>query len=144
MACGAAARSENRGSPRGQKPTSRSPPACHACTRLPKRVNLPSNDSSTWPIGPWRCLPTVSYTHLDVYKRQDHYIRKARCLRPLKVRNSATKYRTFRFLINHPINQPMASMTTFTIFRSVSYTHLDVYKRQGYPCARGWWEISLK
>ena len=33
---------------------------CHGLARLPKRVNLPSNDKCTSPIGPWRCLPIMT------------------------------------------------------------------------------------
>ena len=52
----------------------------------------------------WRSLGTVSYTHLDVYKRQ---------LQP-----------AIRAIAKIGVNNSVGSPST------VSYTHLDVYKRQ--------------
>ena len=49
----------------------------------------------------------VSYTHLDVYKRQEDRIRSAAA---------------------HILH---AQMELETVVDPVSYTHLDVYKRQG-------------
>ena len=53
---------------------------------------------------------TVSYTHLDVYKRQG-------------------------LVDAHYPHRPSAGRDPpHEIHRPVSYTHLDVYKRQGYNC----------
>ena len=54
-----------------------------------------------------RRLGPVSYTHLDVYKRQEHHG------------------------ANHGRNSGSVAYSLHTCF-SVSYTHLDVYKRQVY------------
>ena len=55
----------------------------------------------------------VSYTHLDVYKRQ-----KLRRAQKLVGRRKKGSNRRGRALLN--------------VQRAVSYTHLDVYKRQGF------------
>ena len=52
----------------------------------------------------------VSYTHLDVYKRQAHLIRKG-----------------MYFVIRM---KEISSNGILSAYDSVSYTHLDVYKRQ--------------
>ena len=49
----------------------------------------------------------VSYTHLDVYKRQEHILKKAPPARQFKAKSEGPAV------------------------KAVSYTHLDVYKRQG-------------
>ena len=54
----------------------------------------------------------VSYTHLDVYKRQD-----------LKPGSPVTV---------DGIYTDMSVMVDVTYHETVSYTHLDVYKRQAY------------
>ena len=43
-----------------QNPTSGPPSPCQVRARLPNRVKRPSNDSSTVPIGPCRCLPMMT------------------------------------------------------------------------------------
>ena len=58
----------------------------------------------------------VSYTHLDVYKRQ-------RCIRTARWASPSTARRA---LSATTATRPSARTTP------VSYTHLDVYKRQGY------------
>ena len=67
----------------------------------------------------------VSYTHLDVYKRQELY-----CTGSLN-------------LFNHPTNVNLNSRVVCFVLKgmgenlrkiaTVSYTHLDVYKRQDLP-----------
>ena len=59
----------------------------------------------------------VSYTHLDVYKRQILYMAN---------NNEIERRRTFAIIAH-----PDAGKTSLTE-KPVSYTHLDVYKRQVY------------
>ena len=63
----------------------------------------------------------VSYTHLDVYKRQIHITTTASSFFPHKVKNLMMRpsWRLKRHSSNH-----------FLPCLPVSYTHLDVYKRQ--------------
>ena len=56
-------------------------------------------------------LVPVSYTHLDVYKRQCYIINNNGC--PVPRFNAVARWRVY-----------------FLYLGSVSYTHLDVYKRQ--------------
>ena len=100
-----------------------------------------------WPSSPPAVTAaSVSYTHLDVYKRQQmkllahHWLRLLCTTRPLLEEASMT--------VPPPAAIPTWPLTTtispawmslkFVIFvyrpTSVSYTHLDVYKRQGIPC----------
>ena len=83
--------------------------------RPPKRIDLTLTQCEGFSI-----LGTVSYTHLDVYKRQGMQI-------------------AFAFFLG--ILQGYAPATDLTVLRdriagillgniAVSYTHLDVYKRQ--------------
>ena len=51
----------------------------------------------------WQTAASVSYTHLDVYKRQ---------------------------VYGHTISPHVGGGTNSTEYETVSYTHLDVYKRQ--------------
>ena len=68
-------------------------------------------------IIPFTVFPAVSYTHLDVYKRQAL----------LSVRFSFC-------MTNAPSAAPSNPFVPEIISKPVSYTHLDVYKRQGiYP-----------
>ena len=71
------------------------------------------------------CIGTVSYTHLDVYKRQ--------------VLNSLLRISNIDVYVTGS-NSKFLSSDIVTEFRGrgdeiriypVSYTHLDVYKRQG-------------
>ena len=64
------------------------------------------------PIGP------VSYTHLDVYKRQPHGFGQDRWKVP------ALRNRKYCH------NRPSLQSYTYIALTPVSYTHLDVYKRQ--------------
>ena len=66
---------------------------------------------------------TVSYTHLDVYKRQDviHIVTEKQGI-PVEV---AMTYNT-------SFNESVFSyVNDINTIEAVSYTHLDVYKRQG-------------
>ena len=61
---------------------------------------------------------TVSYTHLDVYKRQGKQI--------LEWCKAGVTLTTVKDLI-----QKAVSLQDLTeVYKPVSYTHLDVYKRQ--------------
>ena len=71
-------------------------------------------------------IATVSYTHLDVYKRQvpDNHRRLSKCL----------LFALFGVLLFHfngyNRSSDSARICLFHCLLSVSYTHLDVYKRQ--------------
>ena len=75
--------------------------------------------SAAFLINAFSCIGSVSYTHLDVYKRQD--VTSV----PALWRNVSLGRRTA------PINSHRWAMYRRTL--PVSYTHLDVYKRQGDP-----------
>ena len=61
---------------------------------------------------------TVSYTHLDVYKRQDDIL----CEHAL--------YECVKALNENPDTDVLYSDEDKMSMKAVSYTHLDVYKRQ--------------
>ena len=72
----------------------------------------------------------VSYTHLDVYKRQAYYI-------PMLLIPTLALYTLF-FLDrgqSAPLYKYRYVIFVFPVvlFEPVSYTHLDVYKRQVLP-----------
>ena len=89
-------------------------------------------------------LEPVSYTHLDVYKRQNYIIEQA----VLEGRQNGFNYADGKFLdwvdskigkgignfIRKVVNFIRATMLKrgfpININKPVSYTHLDVYKRQ--------------
>ena len=71
--------------------------------------------------APVRDYITVSYTHLDVYKRQGLYMSKTT--------NKARMQKTFR-LVELALLTAIIAVMTFT---PIGY--LDVYKRQGMPFA---------
>ena len=56
---------------------------------------------------------SVSYTHLDVYKRQ-----------------ASHKHFSFRGMLTASSSKVEVIVTFLAILEPVSYTHLDVYKRQ--------------
>ena len=69
--------------------------------------------------GPGRGPYPVSYTHLDVYKRQR------------QIRNLVDGILELNTLHRQPIELiPAIMKQRGIIFEAVSYTHLDVYKRQ--------------
>ena len=74
-------------------------------------------------------LKAVSYTHLDVYKRQGHPRRCSICHRwssacPPCSRRIYSTSRTNRACLQS------THRSRYNGFQPVSYTHLDVYKRQ--------------
>ena len=90
----------------------------------------------------------VSYTHLDVYKRQMSFSRSEMRCRPGRIRSTPgcessgnrTPASTSRMrpsisklvMLRPTSPQPPSGVTR----RAVSYTHLDVYKRQVQTCMR--------
>ena len=68
---------------------------------------------SCFPILPYSMTP-VSYTHLDVYKRQGRDSDRLRYILPVKAEEF------------------------WQTLEAVSYTHLDVYKRQIFSCPKMW------
>ena len=88
-------------------------------------------------------VKTVSYTHLDVYKRQAPINVLELFIRPLslcmRLFGNVLGAIVVMALIKHlvPLVVPLPFSFYFDIFDGVipvSYTHLDVYKRQGgYP-----------
>ena len=74
----------------------------------------------------------VSYTHLDVYKRQ--VFENQNNLMSETFRNVRTN---LQFMLG---NGKKVILVTSTVSGAVSYTHLDVYKRQVYEgqCDCGW------
>ena len=85
------------------------------------------------PRAPFRSLfspyTPVSYTHLDVYKRQGQKVY------PTGFRLGITENWRSRWFAEKDYAKTLGN--DLEIRKSVSYTHLDVYKRQGRPCARG-------
>ena len=78
---------------------------------------------------------TVSYTHLDVYKRQilvSRYI-----VRVCHAADSA-------FTVLIAMNKFWDSFSPHICRMAVSYTHLDVYKRQGYNTSEEFCDNSQK
>ena len=88
-------------------------------------------------------MSPVSYTHLDVYKRQVWGLKSARILRLIcrfgsfdlfhfilkSINTLKTYYHIFIILIPNILMQ-LPQLHTLIYLTSVSYTHLDVYKRQ--------------
>ena len=72
-------------------------------------------------------LDPVSYTHLDVYKRQvvDLIATVGTVAAPVLTLNICES--VMRFALDKDANKDK-----ITQIGTVSYTHLDVYKRQGY------------
>ena len=88
------------------------------------------------------CLPTVSYTHLDVYKRQIYGFAHADP-KKLETLIASTTGATLELNENWRSSQALCDVTYQFSGRSkpdvavaVSYTHLDVYKRQALDGAR--------
>ena len=78
-------------------------------------------------------LKSVSYTHLDVYKRQllTFKVGEMVLLKSLNVGRSEdnTAVKFFRLYNGSFLLSEQVSKNTY-IVTTVSYTHLDVYKRQ--------------
>ena len=69
-------------------------------------------------------IETVSYTHLDVYKRQlVHLYNK-------ELKSFGCIYLLFVTTIHSIVLSKMVADHSYSDFYPVSYTHLDVYKRQ--------------
>ena len=68
-------------------------------------------------------LISVSYTHLDVYKRQAYYVVKVEC-KNMEIKNKDGE--------KGNLKSGMAAQAKIVVDddSAVSYTHLDVYKRQ--------------
>ena len=87
-------------------------------------------------------LPAVSYTHLDVYKRQDGE-RIMKLLRNKEIRRSVLSCVLYSLLLyvlsllwNIPILlllffQAGGFLAIFLWYQKQRYAHIDVYKRQG-------------
>ena len=78
-------------------------------------------------------LESVSYTHLDVYKRQLY----ERDIKPkLKLNTWLTKESIIKKkILPYFAKRKLSEITAKDIMRwPVSYTHLDVYKRQSRRC----------
>ena len=78
-------------------------------------------------------LKSVSYTHLDVYKRQKVYIRDSDEIDHVRTHKywASTEFRLFLLgLTGSDILVSRDAFTKLNGFVAVSYTHLDVYKRQ--------------
>ena len=69
----------------------------------------------------------VSYTHLDVYKRQEHDIREYKIYYIDANGDLQEDKHRSNIKISHPFFSELVDQT------AVSYTHLDVYKRQPLP-----------
>ena len=75
-------------------------------------------------------LPPVSYTHLDVYKRQQWWASPGRVNRTPGCSTGTVP----GWVSTPPTIRPWGTSTSRSAWAgttSVSYTHLDVYKRQG-------------
>ena len=71
-------------------------------------------------------ISTVSYTHLDVYKRQIQHIISDKFTKQIPPETSHAPKPTYN--INTALVQ--LKMIVLHTLQPVSYTHLDVYKRQ--------------
>ena len=90
-------------------------------------------------VGSAACLSSVSYTHLDVYKRQVDGLahraivrHRSGCAGPVTVRVSAIDQPTpdeVTVGMDEDV-WPGADAQVRSVDDPVSYTHLDVYKRQ--------------
>ena len=73
-------------------------------------------------------LYPVSYTHLDVYKRQVYYMRTG----VLSYLRFITKSEMLLSVRRLTVNAFQCKRNSMLWSGPVSYTHLDVYKRQAY------------
>ena len=92
----------------------------------------------------WPWWEPVSYTHLDVYKRQPTgcgkttFLNTLTCLIPptsgeilIDGEPADPKKHNLSFVFQEPSAMPWLTVEDNIAFGTVSYTHLDVYKRQG-------------
>ena len=77
------------------------------------------------------CIITVSYTHLDVYKRQGSYNDGEKSY-PVKAGDVTFCPDGTGHALDNTGDTDLVFMALI-IMKSVSYTHLDVYKRQVLP-----------
>ena len=68
-----------------------------------------------------KCIRAVSYTHLDVYKRQS--------IDSATLMNKGLEVIEAKWLFDMPMDKIKVAVHPQSIV-PVSYTHLDVYKRQ--------------
>ncbi len=94
-------------------------------------------------VSRWSSVRSVSYTHLDVYKRQGFSFPSDRggLLRRISRQTvlACTPIALAMSAREKPWSSISAIVSRWSSVRSVSYTHLDVYKRQGFsfPSDRG-------
>ena len=97
-------------------------------TRKIERVTVTHEVYNAYRRSGWNIADNnpVSYTHLDVYKRQDITLKK--------VINNPGTLETTRSIANQmqmkQIQDTLKGIQEMQSYQSVSYTHLDVYKRQ--------------
>ena len=84
-------------------------------------LRIPAAALPAQPVAAAVTFIPVSYTHLDVYKRQARYRRPATRLVMSRERGRCTP---------HLIQDMVAQVALGPKAEPVSYTHLDVYKRQ--------------
>ena len=80
-----------------------------------------------------RALPPVSYTHLDVYKRQDQKLADVYAVQDGGATD--TQFGAKEFTGTVTASESLDGATQSRVDVAVSYTHLDVYKRQILPMA---------
>ena len=73
-----------------------------------------------WNFGGWVLSLPVSYTHLDVYKRQDRLRERVRARQPT---------------LFHSLWELFFIVFLLYFLRQVGWTYIDVYKRQGVTAA---------
>ena len=84
-------------------------------------------DAAITVASPWKSV-TVSYTHLDVYKRQLVLVGMDRDGAPRQAHIKGMRQRAFRY--DAPGSDKAYGFRHMGGSGPVSYTHLDVYKRQ--------------
>ena len=71
-------------------------------------------------------LKSVSYTHLDVYKRQLAKL----CDDKSHLKSPVTEMHITNHIVSHELCDTLNALSDYCRTKAVSYTHLDVYKRQ--------------
>ena len=93
------------------------------------QIITPFVRGGTYPTRNFATLGPVSYTHLDVYKRQVHKIIVVLEEILNVISSKSVNHTAVEGIASHdPVQLVSGKLTT------VSYTHLDVYKRQLRPC----------
>ena len=88
---------------------------------------------------PYCCKSPVSYTHLDVYKRQIYQSKVMSADRALELIQDGDY-----IFSAQAAGEPIEIMSHLQHLKAVSYTHLDVYKRQPTESVRSWRSISFR